>query len=164
MAFTTSSVILALAISASPAAEMPQTPISLASAAAISVPAEPGPAANSGRVTEAWMIDTPERRPAMLPALYATLGAMQALDVYSTRRAMTAGANEANPLMRKASGNTGAMLAVKAASTAATVFFAERAWKKNKKGAVIMMLAVNGAMAAVTVRNFKNGRSVSVVR
>jgi hypothetical protein len=100
----------------------------------------------------------------MLPALYATLGAMQALDVYSTRRATGAGAYEANPLMRKASGNTSAMLAVKAASTAATVFFAERAWKKNKKGAVILMLAVNGAMAAVTVRNFKNERSSSPVR
>lgn len=164
MAFTTSSVILALALSTSPAAEMPQTPISLASTTASSLPAHSEPAADSRRVIEAWMIDAPERRPAMLPALYATLGAMQALDVYSTRRALSAGANEANPLMRKASGNTGAMLAVKAASTAATVFFAERAWKKNKKGAVILMLAVNGAMAAVTVRNFKNGRSAPAVR
>jgi hypothetical protein len=77
---------------------------------------------------------------------------------------MSVGAYEANPLMRKASGNTGAMLAVKAVSTAATVFFAERAWKKNKKGAVILMLAVNSAMAAVTVRNFKNGRSVQALR
>jgi hypothetical protein len=164
MAFTTSSVILALALSASPVAEEPQTTISLASTAAISSPAESGPGGDSRRVIEAWMIDAPERRPAMLPALYATLGAMQALDVYSTRRAMSAGAYEANPLMRKASGNTGAMLAVKAASTAATVFFTERAWKKNKKGAVILMLAVNGAMAAVTVRNFKNERSLSAVR
>jgi hypothetical protein len=161
MAFTTSSVILALALSASPVAETPQTPISLASAAAISASVESRPEADTRRVIEAWMIDAPERRPAMLPALYATLGAMQALDVYSTRRAMGAGAYEANPLMRKASGNTGAMLAAKAASTAATVFFAERAWKKNKKGAVILMLAVNGAMAAVNVRNFKNARSVA---
>jgi len=164
MAFTTSSVILALALSASPAAEKPETPISLASTAVLSSPAKSGPAADGRRVIEAWMIDTPERRPAMLPALYATLGAMQALDVYSTRRAMSVGAYEANPLMRKASGNTGAMLAVKAVSTAATVFFAERAWKKNKKGAVILMLAVNSAMAAVTVRNFKNGRSVQALR
>jgi len=84
--------------------------------------------------------------------------------VYSTRRALSAGAHESNPLMRKASGNTGAMLAVKVVSTAATVFFAERAWKKNKKGAVILMLAVNGAMAAVSVRNYQNGRAASTVR
>jgi hypothetical protein len=163
MAFTTSSIILALALSAPPVAEQPPAPILLASSAAISAPAESRPA-DTRRVIESWMIDAPERRPAILPALYTTLGAMQALDVYSTRRATGAGAYEANPLMRKASGNTRAMLAVKVASTAATVFFAERAWKKNKKGAVILMLAVNGAMAAVTVRNFKNERSSSPVR
>jgi len=164
MAFTTSSVILALALSASPAVEGPQAPIVLASAAGITTLAESRPAADTRRVVEAWMIDVPDRRPAMLPTLYATLGAMQALDVYSTRRALSAGAHESNPLMRKASGNTGAMLAVKVVSTAATVFFAERAWKKNKKGAVILMLAVNGVMAAVSVRNFQNGRAASAVR
>ena len=164
MAFTTSSVILALALSASPAVEGPQAPIVLASAAGITTLAESRPAADTRRVVEAWMIDAPDRRPAMLPTLYATLGAMQALDVYSTRRALSAGAHESNPLMRKASGNTGAMLAVKMVSTAATVFFAERAWKKNKKGAVILMLAVNGAMAAVSVRNYQNGRAASTVR
>src|SRR5689334_20810688 len=37
------------------------------------------------------------QRPAILPALYVALGAVQALDVYSTRAAVTAGAREANP-------------------------------------------------------------------
>ena len=107
---------------------------------------------------EAWMIDTPERRPAALPALYASLGALQALDVYSTRKAIGAGAFEANPLMRKAAGNSGTMLAVKAASTAAAIYFTERAWKKNKKGAVILMAAINGTMAAIVARNVRNAR------
>lgn len=108
------------------------------------------------------MVDAPESRPAALPALYATLGAMHALDAYSTRRAMAAGAYEANPVLRKT--NTSAMVAVKVASTAAAVFFAERAWKKNKKGAVILMAAINGAMAAVSVRNFRNARSGAAAR
>jgi hypothetical protein len=162
MAFTTSSVVLALALSASPAAETPQVQASLGSAAVISAPAPARPATQTRRVIEAWMVDAPERRPAALPALYATLGAMHALDAYSTRRAMATGAYEANPVLRKA--NTGAMVAVKVASTAAAVFFAERAWKKNKKGAVILMAAINGAMAAVSVRNFRNARSGSAAR
>jgi hypothetical protein len=104
------------------------------------------------------MIDRQERRPAGLPALYASLGALHALDAYSTRRALAAGAHEGNPIMRKAAGNAGATLAVKAVSTAATIFFAERAWKKNRKGAVILMVAINGAMAAVSARNFRNAQ------
>jgi hypothetical protein len=60
--------------------------------------------------------------------------------------------------MGKAAGNAGATLALKAASTAGTIFFAERAWKKNRKGAIILMAAINGAMAAVSARNFRNAQ------
>lgn len=158
MAFTTSSVVLALAISAAPATEKTVTTMALESPAATEQLAGPSATLSTPRLPEAWTMDAPERRPAALPALYATLGAMQALDVYSTRRAMGAGAYEANPLMRKAAGNAGTMIAAKAAATAATVFFAERAWKKNKKGAVILMAAINGAMAAVSIRNLRNAR------
>jgi hypothetical protein len=97
-------------------------------------------------------------RPAALPAMYAALGALQALDVYSTRRALNAGAVEANPVMRKATGNAGAMLAVKALSTAGSIYFTERAWKKNRKGAVVLMAIVNGVSAAVVANNLKNAR------
>lgn len=158
MAFIASSVILALSLSGAPAGEAATKPAPATRPigdAALVLPVEP---AAAPRPIEAWMIDAPERRPAALPALYATLGAMHALDAYSTRRAVNAGAYEGNPLMRKAAGNSGAMLAVKAASTAATIFFAERAWKKNRKGAVILMAAINGAMAAVSVRNFRNAQ------
>ena len=90
--------------------------------------------------------------------MYAALGGLQAFDVYSTRRAITAGANEANPLMKHAAGSSGTMLAVKALSTAATIYFAEKMWKKNRKGAMILMAVVNGATAAVAVRNMRNAR------
>ena len=107
---------------------------------------------------ETWMFDRPQRRPSALPVMYAALGALQALDVYSTQRATGAGASEANPLMKQAAGSSATMVAAKALSAAGTIYFTERAWKKNRKGAVIMMAIVNGAMAAITARNFKNAQ------
>jgi hypothetical protein len=98
------------------------------------------------------------RRPGVLPAFYASLAALQIADIYSTRRAIDGGGTEANPLMRKASTSSGAMLAMKAASTAGAIFFTERAWKKNRKGAVILMAVINGVTAAVVANNVRNAR------
>lgn len=97
-------------------------------------------------------------RPAILPALYATLGVMQAWDIYSTRAAMQAGAREANPTAAPFTGNVVSMLGMKAATTVGTIFFAERMWKKNKVGAVIMLVAINGATAAVSMQNMRNAK------
>jgi Domain of unknown function (DUF5658) len=108
--------------------------------------------------TPTWMTDRTMARPAALPAMYATLGALHAMDLYSTRKALNAGATEMNPVMRKAAGNNGAMLAVKALSTAGSIYFTERAWKKNRKGAVVIMAIVNGVTAAVVANNMKNAR------
>ena len=97
-------------------------------------------------------------RPAILPALYVTLGAMQALDVYSTRAALQAGAREANPTAAPFASNAASMFGMKAVTTAGTIFFAERMWKKNKLGAVIMLVAINGATAAVSMHNMRNAK------
>jgi hypothetical protein len=102
--------------------------------------------------------DLKPKRPSALPVLYGSLGALQALDVYSTRRALRAGAREANPLLASAAGSSGTMLAVKAVSTATSIYFAERAWKKNRKGAVVLMAVINGVTAAVVARNFRHAR------
>jgi hypothetical protein len=115
----------------------------------------PAPASSS---SETWMFDRAERRPAALPVMYAALAGLNALDAYSTRRAVGMGAHEVNPLMKKAARSSGQMLAVKALSTASTIYFSERAWKKNRKGAVILMAIVNGTMAAITARNLRNAR------
>jgi hypothetical protein len=101
------------------------------------------------------------KRPAILPALYATLGAMQAWDLYSTSVALKAGAHEANPTAAAFVGNKGSMVAFKAATTASAIFFAERAWKKNRATAVVMLMAINGATAAVAMRNMQNARLVA---
>jgi hypothetical protein len=96
------------------------------------------------------------RRPVALAALYGTYGTLQALDVVTTRRALGAGAHERNPLMK--SGNMTAMIAVKAAAGASTIYFTERMWKKNRVGAVIVMAALNGATAAIVAHNQRNAR------
>ena len=107
-----------------------------------------------------WMTDRPVRRPAGLTTLYATYGGLQAFDVYLTRRALNVGAHEANPVMVGPSGNSGVMLAVKALSTVGSIYFAERAWKKNRKGAVVLMVALNAVSTAVVIHNARNVRTV----
>jgi len=102
---------------------------------------------------------TPQvKRPAMLPVLYATLGAMQAWDVCSTNAAMKAGAREANPTAAAFAGNSGSLIGLKAATTASTIFFAERMWKKSKVGAIVMLAAINGATAVVSMHNMRNAK------
>ncbi len=103
----------------------------------------------------------PLKRPAALPALYVTLGAMQAWDYYSTSSALKAGAREANPTSAVFAGSKGSMLGLKLATTASTIFFAERAWRKNRLAAVVMMTAINGATAAVAAHNMHNTRLAS---
>ena len=101
------------------------------------------------------------KRPAILPVLYATLGATQAWDVYSTRSALRSGAREANPATAAFSSNTGALMGMKAATTAGTIVFAERMWKKNKVAAILMLTAINGATAAVSMHNMRNAKASS---
>jgi hypothetical protein len=112
----------------------------------------------TGTVRPKWMSDTADKRPSALPVLYAAFGALQMADAYSTRRAMSAGAVEANPFMKDAARSSASMYAVKAATAVTSIYLAERAWKKNRKGAVILMAVVNGVTAAVVARNLRNAR------
>lgn len=165
MTLSTSMLIAAALATGSPQAPLDRVTAMLQSeqvvvAGPISAAVERAPSVRQSAkasASEAWMLDGP-RRPAALPIMYATLGALQALDVYSTRRAIGAGAREANPLMRSAAGGSGTMLAVKALSTAGTIYFTERAWKKSRKGAIVLMAAINGVTAAIAARNIRNAR------
>ena len=103
-----------------------------------------------------WVFDA--KRPSALPAMYAGLGVLQALDVYSTRRAIAGGATEMNPLLAPGVKSAAGMAAVKAASTALSIYFVERTWKRNRKGAVVLMGVLNGVTAAVVARNLQNAR------
>ena len=92
-------------------------------------------------------------RPRALPALYASLGALQVFDVYSTRQALAHGAHEANPVMGGVVGNPVAFTALKAATAVLPVLIAERLWKTNRVAAVLTMVAANSAMALVAANN-----------
>ena len=93
------------------------------------------------------------RRPSVLPALYISFAVLQGFDAYSTTTGLSRGAVEANPMMRGVAGNSAAFWAVKAGSTAATIWFAERLWKNNRVGAIVTMAVANGVMASVAARN-----------
>jgi hypothetical protein len=103
-----------------------------------------------------WAVLRSEKRPASLTTLYGLYAALQVLDVVSTRRALDAGAREVNPLMRR--GNLAAVIGVKAAAGSATIYFAERMWRKNKVGAIAVMAALNGASAIIVARNQQHAR------
>jgi uncharacterized membrane protein len=152
---TASALILAFTISAPavaiPAgADGPRGGTTLAAATA----ATPVPETAS----EPWMVDQKVSRPAAVKVMYGTFAALQAVDIYSTTRALNQGASEANPIVATTTGNQGAMLAMKAVSTAVTIYFAERAWKKSRKGSVVLMAVVNGVTAAVVAHNLRNAR------
>jgi hypothetical protein len=95
------------------------------------------------------------RRPALLPAMYATAVALQALDAHSTMTALNRGAVEANPAMRGVVGNRSALVAVKVGAAAGTIFVAEKMWRRNRVAAIAMMAVVNGISAAVVAHNYR---------
>ena len=158
MALTTCAVLLGLTMSGVTPAVVPTTATVAGQAVQIARTQSIRDAVARTQPIERWQVDRAETRPAALPVMYAVLGALQAADVYSTRRALDAGSREANPLVRSASRNAGAMMAAKALSSAATIYFAERAWKNNRKGAIVLMAAINGMTAAITAHNLRNAR------
>jgi hypothetical protein len=101
------------------------------------------------------------KRPPILPVLYATYGVMQAWDIYSTTAALKAGARETNPIAAPVARNPASLIALKAVSTAGTIYFTERLWKNNRTAAVIVLAAINGATAAISLHNTRNARTPS---
>jgi uncharacterized protein DUF5658 len=95
-----------------------------------------------------------QSRGGLLPGLYVSLAALNGFDAYTTSKGLSLGAAESNPMMRALAGNQATLWAVKGGVTAGSIFIAERLWQKHHKGrAIAVMLATNGLMAAVSVRN-----------
>ena len=92
-------------------------------------------------------------RPAVLPVLYVSFAALQAYDAHSTLTGLKNGAQEANPLARSIVGSPATFWTVKAATAGASIFVAEKLWKKNKVAAVVTMAVANGISAMVAARN-----------
>jgi hypothetical protein len=99
------------------------------------------------------VVETPEKRPAVLPFLYVSLAGLQAYDVYSTRQGLLHGAREMNPLMSPVAGDMAGMIVAKAVSSVTTIVMAERLWHRNKAAAILTMVAANSAMAIVAMNN-----------
>ena len=151
-------LVVAATVWISPTASDPARDASVAAAPASSLAAAMAAAPAPEAPVERWMVDRKVSRPAAVTVMYGTLGALQALDAYSTRRALANGAAEVNPILKDAAGNRGAMVAAKVLSTASSIYFAERVWKKNRKAAVVLMAVVNGVTGAVVARNLRNAR------
>jgi hypothetical protein len=94
-------------------------------------------------------------RGSALPSLYVSLAALNALDAYTTSKAIRSGVGaEANPLMRGVAGHPAALWAVKGGATAATVLLSERLRKSHHRAAAVAtMIVSNSVVAMVTVRN-----------
>jgi hypothetical protein len=90
----------------------------------------------------------------VLPVLYGTLAGLQVYDGWSTLRGTTGGTTEGNPLVAGVATNSGAMWALKAGSTLASIYFAESLWRRHHRSeAIVMMVVANGAMVAVAAHN-----------
>jgi hypothetical protein len=97
---------------------------------------------------------TAQRRPRVLPALYATSAFLQGYDAYSTLTALKAGAVEANPLMKSITKHPAAFVGLKAGVATLSILAAEQMWKRhNRVGAVLTMVASNSLMAMVAANN-----------
>jgi hypothetical protein len=107
-------------------------------------------------VAPAWATDTPSRpSSASVNVLYVSYGALQGLDMYSTVVARQRGAVEGNAMM-----NTGftRAAAFKAAMSVSTILAARAMAKKNRKAAIITMMALNSVAAVVVANNLRNAR------
>ena len=89
------------------------------------------------------------------PALYGGLIVLQGLDVHSTLRAIKAGHYEQNPVMRWSVEHPAALISMKAAASAATIYVAEKIRKRYPRRAMLFMAAVNSAYAFIVVHNYK---------
>jgi ABC-type uncharacterized transport system permease subunit len=94
-------------------------------------------------------------RPAPLLGLYVSLAGLQALDIVSTRQALNAGAVEANPVVAPFAGSPVAFAVIKAGVTSASIVASERLWKKNRKAALLTMIALNAAYGIVVAHNYR---------
>jgi hypothetical protein len=112
------------------------------------------PVAPSSAVAAAWAKESGGSS-AAVRTLYATYGVVQGLDMVSTIVARNRGAVEANPAMQ---GSVARGVAVKAAMGVVTMLAVRAIEKRNKKAAIVTMIAANVATAVVVANNVRNAQ------
>jgi hypothetical protein len=93
-------------------------------------------------------------RPGLLMPLYAGGVALQAFDIYSTMAQTRQGQTELNPLVHSMTLRPAIFIAVKGATTAWSIYTAERLWKAgHRHQAVATLIITNGIMTTVALNN-----------
>lgn len=95
----------------------------------------------------------------LITSLYVTTGVVQALDAHSTFKALDAGAEETNPLVRSFASNRGAFIALKAGMTAGIIYAGHHLYKKNKVAGVLALVGVNVAYGFIVAHNYDVARA-----
>jgi hypothetical protein len=118
------------------------------------------PGANA--ITPAAIIDArimtaePQPSPAskVFPVLAASYVALNALDIYTTTRALGSGRGaEGNPVLGPVAPSPAALTAVKIATTATTLVMAKRLWKDHRIASITLMVAANVGTSFVVAHN-----------
>lgn len=94
-------------------------------------------------------------RPGALSALYVSLAGLQAFDAYSTFQGVSRNVRESNPIMQGTVSQPAAFMAIKAVSAAVPMIIAERMWRTNRVGAIVVMALANGVASAVAANNLR---------
>ena len=92
-------------------------------------------------------------------SMYVSFAALQVMDAMSTRKALSRGATEANPMMAGVVRNNAALFAVKAGTAAAAAYFSERLAKNHPRRAMILMAVLNTAYAGIVAHNYRVARA-----
>jgi hypothetical protein len=115
---------------------------------------EIAPAPEAQPIRIASNVPAPASRGAALPILYASYGALQAFDGFSTLEGIRNGAVEGNSLMTGTVQQPASVWAIKAATAGAAIGVAEKLWRSNRRAqAIVVMVAANSVMATVAARN-----------
>ena len=90
-----------------------------------------------------------------LALLQAGMVALQAMDIVSTRQALSRpGAYEANAAFGSGNPSMAATIALKAGATASIILLTSRIAKTNHAAAIVTMVALDSAYATISAHNF----------
>lgn len=141
--------------------------IALVMAAAGCTASTPSPTGSCGTPTdEGIRVEWPAaeaahrtpKRPPLLSALYVSYAGAQVLDLYTTSASLRQGGREVNPVVAPLSADLVAVSVLKAATTAGTIYFVDRLWRRHRVAAVILMAGLNGAVGGVAAHNARVAR------
>lgn len=90
-----------------------------------------------------------------LDTLYGSYVVLHVADAHTTISNLRRGQREINPVFASFGRESVTLIALKAASTATTVYFVERVRRKSRRAAIVLMVTLNGATAAVVAHNLR---------